>query len=97
MLLRWCKPHPHRTVKQPFAKENENELVNMYIWRQLTKFIRLGNILAFEVQLIATSELSACRVYLRFCLRMVKFIRTDAFRATEHYFCAKEKRPIINV
>ena len=63
MLLRWCKPLPHRVVKRPFAKENEIELVNTYIKRQPTKFIKLRNRFTSEVQLITTCELPACRVY----------------------------------
>ena len=68
MLLQWCKPLLHRAVKQPFAKENENELVTMYIKRQPTKFIKLRNIFTSEVQLtititITTCELPACGVY----------------------------------
>ena len=63
ILLRRCKSLPHTAVKQPFAKENENELDNLYITRQPTKFIKLGNIFTSEVQLITTCELPASRFY----------------------------------
>ena len=58
----WCKPSRHRAIKKPFAKGNENELVNICIKRQHTKFIKLRNIFTSEVQLITTCKLPACRV-----------------------------------
>ena len=57
----WCKPSPHGAVKKPFRKGNENELVNIYIKRQHTKFIKLKSIFTSEVQWMTTCKFT--RVY----------------------------------
>ena len=57
----WCKPSPHGAVKKPFRKGNENELVNIYIKRQHTKFIKLKSIFPSEVQWMTTCKFT--RVY----------------------------------